>query len=270
MKKKIISLLTAAMLVASMGTTVFAAGSPSAGDISKVDQNPSQTVKIDKVEVKDSADYAKNTEATATVKNAAGEEVTATVEVKAVSNDTVNTTAKEVETQLKNVEALATDVANADTVKAAAKDATKKIIPEIKTVVNIEAEGVEVTEQNPITLTISADVKAGDSIVILHWNGTEWETIMPSEVRDGAIVATFNSLSPIAVVKLTVAETDTNGGNDANGGNNGANGGNGSNGSNAANGSNTVDGSAAATKTNAAANKTTTTKTSPKTGWSLL
>lgn len=45
-------------------------------------------------------------------------------------------------------------------------------------------------------------VAAGDSIVILHWNGTEWEKITPSSVADGKVTATFSSFSPVVIVKL--------------------------------------------------------------------
>lgn len=275
MKKKIISLLTAAMLVASMGTTVFAAGSPAAGDITPVvpvTPDKSQTVKVDEVVAKDSKDYEATTGAAATVKNAEGKDVEATVKVKTVSNDTVNTTVEVVKNQLENVEAVA-DKIGSEELKEAAKDDTKKIVPEIKTIVNIEAEDVEVTEDNKITVTITVpDINAGDNILILHWNGSAWETIKPDSVGKDTVVATFSSLSPIAVVKLTVADADTNGGN----------GGNGGNGTNGGNGANSGNGSAAGTTTNTTVNKTnnttvnkttnttTTTKTSPKTGWSLL
>ena len=251
MKKKIISLMTAAVLVVSMGTTVFAAKSPT---VSQITQNPTQSAQIEKAEVKDSSVYANNTKATGVVKDATtGAPVDANVTVNKVSNDTVATTAKEIESQLKNVENLAAKTANSEVLKAAAKDSNKKIVPEIKTVVDIKAgDGVVVTESNPITLTISADVKAGDSVVILHWNGTAWETIMPLEVRDGEVVATFTSLSPVAVVKLSVADA-TNGGS----------------------GSTGTTGTTGTTSATSTTNKTTTTttnttKTSPKTGWSLL
>lgn len=63
-----------------------------------------------------------------------------------------------------------------------------------------------------LTLTIKADgIKAGANIVLLHQkaDGT-WETIVPSAVKDGAIVATFTSFSPVAIVELvTPATTDT-------------------------------------------------------------
>ena len=35
---------------------------------------------------------------------------------------------------------------------------------------------------------------------ILHWNGTAWETISFTKNADGTVSATFNSLSPVALV----------------------------------------------------------------------
>ena len=66
-----------------------------------------------------------------------------------------------------------------------------------------------------VTLTFEvAGVKAGDNIYVLHWNGTKWEKITPSKVVDGAVTATFTSLSPVAIVKAPVV---TDGGNNNNG-----------------------------------------------------
>ena len=55
-----------------------------------------------------------------------------------------------------------------------------------------------------VVLTLSVDgVKAGDYVVLLHEkaDGT-WETIIPYNVMDGAVVAHFTSLSPVAIVKM--------------------------------------------------------------------
>ena len=40
---------------------------------------------------------------------------------------------------------------------------------------------------------------------ILHWNGTAWETISFTKNADGTVDATFNSLSPVALVYGTAA-----------------------------------------------------------------
>ena len=53
----------------------------------------------------------------------------------------------------------------------------------------------------PITLTFNANVRAGMDIMLLHKAGTDWEEIVPDEVSDGFIKASFNSLSPLVVVR---------------------------------------------------------------------
>ena len=78
---------------------------------------------------------------------------------------------------------------------------------------------------------------------------------MPSEVRDGEVVATFTSLSPVAVVKLSAADVTT--------------GGSGSTGTTGTTGTTSATGTTNKTTTTTTTT-TNTTKTSPKTGWSLL
>lgn len=220
MKKKLVSLLTAAVLVMSMGTIAFATESPNAGQVSDVVKNPTQNATIDKVETKSPESYVKDTTVTGTVKKSDGSSEEAEIIVSPVAKDTVDTTAKEIDTQLKDVENIA-DLINAPELKEAAKDSNKKIVPELKTVVNVKAKNIEITKENPVTLTITADVKAGDAILVLHWNGTAWETIAPDAVQDGKVVVTLTSLSPLAIVKLNVEDIKTPGGDNGNGGNSG-------------------------------------------------
>lgn len=63
-----------------------------------------------------------------------------------------------------------------------------------------------------VTLTFEVEgVKAGDNIYVLHWNGSKWEVINPSNVADGKVTATFTSLSPVAIVKAPAVADDNNG-----------------------------------------------------------
>ena len=216
MKKKFISLLTAAMLVASMGTTVFAAGSPSAGEVTKPDPDKSQTVQVEKVEnVKTPEEYVTpeikdNTKATVTDK-ATGKVEEASITVAPVGKTTVDVTAQETVNQLANIDKIAGDIKNGEQITAVSKDPTKKVVPEIQTVVNVQADDVEVTTDKPITLSFPvAGVKAGDAIMILHFTGTEWETIAPDAVEDGTVTATFTSLSPVFVVEFSALTSEGN------------------------------------------------------------
>lgn len=191
MKKKVLSVL-AALMVMTMGTTVFAADSPDASSVTDVKENEAQKAEVAAPEAKTAAEYV-----------AAVKVEGATVE--AVSEATVAATVEEIKSLLKDVDAVAT-VISSDELKTAAVDTAKKIVPEIKTVVEVSAPaGVTVSKENPISLTFEvAGIKAGSNILVLHWNGTAWETIKPESVEDGKITASFTSLSPIAIVELSV------------------------------------------------------------------
>ncbi len=55
----------------------------------------------------------------------------------------------------------------------------------------------------PVTITFDADVESNDEIFLYHYltDDNEWEIISPDLVEDGSITATFDSLSPVGVVK---------------------------------------------------------------------
>ena len=193
MKKRVLSLV-AAVMVMTMGTTVFAAKSPSP---TTVEKDEAQKVKVETVETKTAEEYVKAVTVTGG---------TAT----AVSKETVAATAAQVKEVLNNVAKVAETI-KSDSLKTAATDSTKKIVPTIKTVVDVAAPaGTTVSERSPIELTFAVEgIKAGANIVVLHWNGSAWETIKPESVADGKVTAKFTSLSPIAIVELAVEDVKT-------------------------------------------------------------
>ena len=152
MKKKLAGLL-AALLVLTMGTTVFAAQSPNASDVEN------QAAAVEKAEAatvtSDNATLTKSSLPTGTYKSA-------TVEVQKLGSDAQILAAFEL-------------TATNQTGKA-------------------------------ITVKISVPgIKAGDSVRILHFTQNTWVQVTPSEVGDGYVVASFESLSPIVVVKTASA-----------------------------------------------------------------
>ena len=99
---------------------------------------------------------------------------------------------------IKNVDEAVKNEAVAEAAKVAA-DADVVSVVDVKLGSAMPAGGV--------VLTLNVDgVKAGDYVVLLHEkaDGT-WETIIPYAVMDGAVVAHFTSLSPVAIVKLPAA-----------------------------------------------------------------
>lgn len=59
----------------------------------------------------------------------------------------------------------------------------------------------------PVTITFDADVTVSDTVMILHYTGELWEEISPESVEDGSVTATFNSLSPVVVLKYEETES---------------------------------------------------------------
>lgn len=75
--------------------------------------------------------------------------------------------------------------------------------------VHVEGEG-EVAW--PVTITFSvAGVNKDTKVAVLHWNGTEWENVAAT-AGEGTVAATFDSLSPVAIVVDSATMTLTSAG----------------------------------------------------------
>lgn len=185
MKRKVTAVL-AALLVMAMGTTTaFAANSPSVPEISKPAEG--QTAGTTVSGTKTPSDYAGATTAEGAT-------------VSAVAETTVKSVANTVQNLLNNLASVGLgDVA---------KDSSKNVVADVKTVVELTAD--QNTQQlfargQAAELKIGvAGINAGSKIVILHWDGTKWEQINPTEVGNGYVKGMFKSLSPVAVVELAV------------------------------------------------------------------
>lgn len=219
MKKKFISLLAAAMVLA-MSTTAFAATSPTTST-SKPDTSTTTTtpapapVTVAPTEVKATVSTAVETKApeeyvaaiAGTAATVNGVAVTPTIAP--VSAEMVEATKAQLVEKLKDVTALSAAIGTS-TFADAMKDTTKAVVPEIKTVVDVTAPaGVTVSEKTPITLTFAvAGIDEYSSVFFLHYNTTTgvWETIKGS-CGNGFVTGTFTSLSPIAIVQMS-ADTE--------------------------------------------------------------
>ncbi len=164
MKKRVMALICAAMLVGSMSLTALAAPSVS-GEVVKEETTQATTkdnVKVDVVVQKVSEENQKKAD-----------------EIK----DTANLK-KELE-------------------KHNAYEAGMKVVD----VKEVKVTGTISADQWPITITFKVNgVKAGDKVICLHWTGTEWEKI-DTTTGEGTVSAKFNSLSPVAFVKVDTGST---------------------------------------------------------------
>ena len=193
MKKKIVALLTVAMMLVS-STTVLAAPSVSGGDLSNNKGN------VTKVEDMSDADAGKVAKEVAVDKE----------DIKAPENVTIN--------EVTAVDATTFKAAAAEAIKAVKEkfgvDITveqtgdEKVTAAIVAAVEIKAE-IPAGETADITFAVP-DVKAGETIIVLHQkaDGT-WEQLPVVNVVDGKVTATFSSFSPVVIVKVAATSDKT-------------------------------------------------------------
>jgi hypothetical protein len=201
MKKKIMAVV-AALAIMTVGTTAFAAGSPAANETT-VDADTTQAAAVETV-----AEPTATPEAMAAATTAETSVEGLEIDSVAVASSTVSNATVAAENAISNLADLA-DVLGDDTLKAAAKDSTKKVSATVAAVVNLEvtegkipADGVTVTIKNTA-------IKAGKTYAILHYTGTAWETLAATDVKDGALNVKVTSLSPVAIVEVAVADVTT-------------------------------------------------------------
>ena len=162
--KKFIAAVCAAVMVLGSTFTAFAAPSATASDVSGIKSASELVAAIDK----------NNTKA------ADGKEVNVTK----ASDESVAALKDEV-----------VDILQAKNTKD--NKAYKATVMAVADIDIVGADGGTVTIAVP-------SVKKGDTIIVLHWNGT-WEQSSVSNVKveDGKVTATFSSLSPVAIVKVS-------------------------------------------------------------------
>lgn len=125
--------------------------------------------------------------------------------VSAVSDTTVKAAAVAVQNAiLNNVAAIAQKLGSSSLLQAAG-DSGKQVRASILTLVEVKASGATKNAAGDYVVTVNVpNVAQGDAVVILHYTGNSWETIVPSGVSNGSVTFASASLSPIAVVKLSV------------------------------------------------------------------
>ena len=78
---------------------------------------------------------------------------------------------------------------------------------------NVEIEGDASLIKFPLTITFKVNgIKAGDKVILLHHvsDAKGWEKL-DTITGNGTVTATFNSLSPVAFIKLADATSPTTG-----------------------------------------------------------
>lgn len=184
---KFFAVLACFVMVLSM--TVFAADSPDAGNNSGTDSpdtssNSATTTNMDAYSVP-ATDKASGVTASKITVN--GQEVAVTVESASVA-----------------------DVKNAESQAKAYFGENASVLK----VFNLTVPAGDYSAGVSVTLNVP-EVKAGQSISVIHWNGQYWENLPVTNVSDGSVTATFTSFSPVAVVVNPVITAPSTGFNTA-------------------------------------------------------
>ena len=119
--------------------------------------------------------------------------------IKKTDAATIQSAIAKVQNELNDVAALGAKLGNG-ALSAAAGDAGKVVTADVLSVVEITA-GPDAVKNDDGSYTVT--LKAGDSVLILHYHMGYWQEIIPVSVGNGTVTAVFKSFSPVAVVKFS-------------------------------------------------------------------
>lgn len=97
-----------------------------------------------------------------------------------------------------------------DNLKVEVKAGEKVQVLDVK---NVEIQGDASLVKFPLTITFKVNgIKAGDKVILLHYvsDAKGWEKL-DTITGNGTVTATFNSLSPVAFIKLADAKAPSTG-----------------------------------------------------------
>ena len=189
MKKKVLAIISAAMLMMLNAITVFAA-SPAVGTV-----QPPVSTQTSITAVADTATPAQYAILTATSEG---------FKVSAVSDSTAKAAAVAVQnTVLRDVAAIGYFLGNPDLVTAATTQGSV-VAANILSTVEVDPTTASKDSNGMYNIVMTnGQIAAGDTIAILHFNGTNWELIKPVAVSTGSVAFQVSSLSPISIVKIS-------------------------------------------------------------------
>jgi len=195
MKKKVLALMSALVLTVGSSMTVFAE-SPTTGNTEQPVATQTADTSVNQTNTTDG--YAAGT--------LASEGFT----VLKVSQGTAEAAAVAIQNLLLNDLATTGAVLGRADIAGAATDDNANVEAQILSVVDVDPTTAVKDAEGFYNVTLGmAGISAGDVIVVLHYNGTGWDVIIPSAVADGAVAFRTASLSPISVIKLKLTSDDT-------------------------------------------------------------
>jgi hypothetical protein len=211
MKKKILALTSAVVLTLMSSMTAFAAGSPSSSSSSNNSSTETQQpANTDPAVGSVEAPAAGQTAVTILAESATADVYAATTVASdgyIVTEASAQTVASaEVAAQnlvLNNLAVTGAGTGNIALMSLATDPAALVSATILSTVEVKPLPGTQKVDGMYIVGLANAAIAAGDTIVILHFNGTAWEAIYPISVSDGLVVFAVSSLSPISIVKVS-------------------------------------------------------------------
>ena len=191
MKEKILAVMSAVMLMVSTSVTAFAA-SPTVGTT----ENPvaSQEAATEVDQTGSASEYKDETV------------VSGGFYVTKVSDTTVASAGVAVQNLLLNDLAKTGTLLGNAGIAGAAGNSASKVTATVLSVIDVNPSGATKNADGLYELTLDVPgISAGDTIAILHYGANGWEVIVPYAVGENAVAFRSASLSPIAVVKISVA-----------------------------------------------------------------
>ncbi len=186
MKKRILALLCAAVMVTGMSVTAFAAGSPTAGSNSGTSTGRTSAT---------AGGVAGNSGSTTSAPSSAP---ATTLTVGGGNQSFSESTLSFFATDTK-VEGGVVTAVSVDTAQEAIAEANKLYGDDtfVASVVDINVPNASF----PYKLTINcSNVWAGQTVTVLHKVGDTWERLNPNDISDNSVTVTVNSFSPFVIV----------------------------------------------------------------------
>ncbi len=189
MKKSILVALTAAMVLSMSTLTAFAAGSPTTVDaVQAAAEGQTTSTGIEAVASADAL-----AQATA---------VSEGYKASAVSDTTVQSAVVAVQNQILNKIAEIGNLLGDSKLAAEATDPSSKVTATIRSLVNIDPTTATKGADGLYEVTVTAAYLGNGDAIVLHYNGTAWEVIAPTNVSGKNVTFKTATLSPVAVVEV--------------------------------------------------------------------
>jgi len=87
---------------------------------------------------------------------------------------------------------------------ATAEDADATVVDvEVIDVFDVDVPALEEGETVDIEFTLATEIADDETVVVMHFDGEEWEALPTEVVSENVVKATFDSFSPVAIVTVT-------------------------------------------------------------------